>query len=137
MKTIILLALSMTLFSCSEAQENKTHTNTEVAQAVAKDVSAQEFAKLIKEDGAIIDVRTAGEFAGGHLENAQNIDIYSSDFNDKIKELDKTKPVYVYCMSGGRSSRAMNLMKKEGFTKVYNMLGGYSGWSAQGLPTTK
>lgn len=136
MKTIFILALSISLFSCS-AQESKPHTNTELAQTVAKDVSAEEFAKLIKEDGVILDVRTAGEYAGGHLENAQNIDVLQGTFAVKAGELDKSKPVYVYCKSGGRSSRAMSQLKQMGFTEVYNMLGGYSGWSSKGLPTVK
>ena len=138
MKTGILILLSLAFFSCSEAQETTSNGEaTEVSQQIAKDVSAEEFKELIKTEGILLDVRTTGEYVDGHLENSQNIDVLEATFAAKVSELDKTKPVYVYCKSGGRSGRAMNQMKEMGFTAVYNLVGGYSGWSAQGLPTVK
>ena len=130
--------LSMVLFSCSEAQEAQNKPiSVEVGQVVTQDVSAEEFQELIKGEGVILDVRTSGEYTGGHLESSKNIDVLASTFATEVSELDKSKPVYVYCKSGGRSTRAMKKMKDMGFVKVYNMIGGYSRWSAKGLPTVK
>ena len=77
-------------------------------------VSIDEFEKLLSltKNRQLIDVRTDEEFQSGHLKNALNIDINSSDFEPKIKALDKTKPVFVYCLSGGRSSSAAGFMHK-------------------------
>jgi rhodanese-related sulfurtransferase len=135
MKKVILILLSLTLLSCSEAQEEKVRT--EVNQTLTQNVSAEEFQELIKGEGVVLDVRTSNEYVGGHLENSQNIDVLASTFADKVNKLDKTKPVYVYCKSGGRSGRAMNQMKGMGFATVYNLVGGYNGWSSKGLPTVK
>jgi rhodanese-related sulfurtransferase len=85
----------------------------------------------------LIDVRTAGEFSSGHIQNATNIDFYAQDFKDQIAKLDKKKTVYVYCRSGGRSGNAAQMMKQMGFEKVVNMQGGMMSWNASGLPVSK
>ncbi|MHA8051641.1 thioredoxin domain-containing protein [Aquirufa sp. ROCK-SH2] len=89
----------------------------------------------------LLDVRTSGEFGGGHLPNAKNIDFRSPDFATQIKSLDKNKPVLIYCLSGGRSAQAAELMRKEGFT-VTEMKGGYLKWTTkmkplEGVPNVK
>jgi rhodanese-related sulfurtransferase len=74
--------------------------------------------------GAILlDVRTPGEYESGHLDGASNIDIMSPYFSDAILELDKSKPVFVYCRSGNRSSHACIMLKEAGYT-AYNLDGG-------------
>ena len=102
-------------------------------------VTPKEASSLIKNnsDFVILDVRTAKEFASGHIEDAINIDFYSRTFLDDLDRLDKTKTYLVYCRSGSRSTKAFNLMKKIGFQKVYGMEGGIIRWQAEGLPTTK
>lgn len=121
--TAILLAFSFT--ACK-----KEHNATSL--------SAKEFAEKIKEDATslILDVRTPEEFSKGHLENAQNIDINGADFSGGIAKLDKTTPVFVYCLSGGRSASAAAQMRSEGFTKVYELEGGIMKWRAENLPET-
>ncbi len=101
-------------------------------------LSAQEFADKIKstETSLILDVRTPEEFSKGHLENAQNIDINGANFGEEVAKLDKTKPVFVYCLSGGRSASAATQMRSEGFTKVYELEGGIMKWRAENLPET-
>lgn len=76
---------------------------------------------------ALIDVRTAGEFRCGTINNARNIDIMSPDFYNQISALDKRKVYFVFCQSGGRSGQACSIMAKQGFT-VYNLKGGVSSW---------
>jgi rhodanese-related sulfurtransferase len=98
-----------------------------------KTISASEFAdKIAKEKKPLlIDVRTGSEFKAGYIPGAQNIDIYSSDFVDKITKLDKSKAVYIYCLSGGRSKSAASLLSKQGFTEIFNLAGGISSWSGK------
>lgn len=103
-----------------------------------KDVDPVEAKKMIdKGQVVVIDVRTPGEWDGGHLKNAKLIDISGATFEQQIAKLDKSKTYVVYCAVGGRSSRAATLMAEKGFKTVYNMVGGYNKWSALGYPTTK
>lgn len=88
-------------------------------------------------DFAILDVRTPGEFAGGHIENAVNMDFYASDFRDQLADLDRSRTYVVYCRSGRRSEGARDMMKDLGFEEVYNVLGGILDWRAEGLPTVR
>jgi len=76
----------------------------------------------------IIDVRTPEEFNGGNIPQAQNINIYDTDFDSKIEALDKNTPIFVYCKSGGRSTNASQLLQKKGFKKVYELEGGMMAW---------
>lgn len=102
---------------------------------ITKDVDVNEFKELIDENkGTILDVRTKDEITSGIIKGAIHIDYYSSDFKEQLEQLDKNKPVYVYCASGGRSSGAMNKMKGMGFTTIYNLEGGMGAWKASGFP---
>jgi thioredoxin len=102
-------------------------------------LNVNEFNEKLKQtpDAQLIDVRTPGEFAGGHLNNAQNYDWNGNDFSSQIKNLDKQKPVFVYCLSGGRSASAASNLRNEGFKIVYEMNGGMMKWRAAALPETK
>jgi len=106
-------------------------------------VEPDAFEKAIKENptAPLVDVRTPGEFGGGHLPKAQNIDFRSPEFLQKIKGLDKSKPILVYCLSGGRSAQAAEIMRKEGF-QVTELKGGYLKWTTkmkplEGVPSVK
>lgn len=91
-----------------------------------KEITSNEFENEIKNNpnAVIIDVRTPGEYASGHIPNAINIDIASAEFPDKINALDRNKDYYVYCRSGGRSATACQYMSSVGFKNVYNLYGG-------------
>lgn len=82
----------------------------------------------------LVDVRTPGEFEGGHIKGATNIDWNGSDFGSQAGMLDKSKPVMVYCLSGGRSASAANWFRSNGFTNVYELQSGVRGWSMAGMP---
>ena len=98
-------------------------------------LDANAFASDIKNPGVVVlDVRTAGEFASGHIENAINIDVESSDFDAQIAKLDKKVEYAVYCHSGRRSGIATDKMAKSGFEKVTNLNGGIQAWQAAGFP---
>jgi rhodanese-related sulfurtransferase len=77
----------------------------------------------------IVDVRTPAEFAEGNIVNAQNIDFYSSEFSADIDALAKDNVYLVYCRSGGRSGRAVDMMADLGFVEVYDLDGGFLAFS--------
>lgn len=79
----------------------------------------------------ILDVRTADEFNPEHLEGALNLDFKSVNFTVRIDSLDKSATYLLYCRSGGRSAKAMTLMKTKGFPKVYNLQGGITRWKKE------
>lgn len=66
----------------------------------------------------VVDVRTAAEYAAGHIAGAQNIDVEASDFSSKISTLDKTAAYLVYCRSGRRSAIAADRMAAAGFRDI-------------------
>jgi rhodanese-related sulfurtransferase len=101
-------------------------------------VKADEAAKILA-DGktAVVDVRTPDEFKDGHLKGAKNIDIMSSDFEAQLSKLDKTQPTLVHCQAGGRSTRALKVFEKLGFTHLIHLDDGYGGWEAAGKPVVK
>ncbi len=85
---------------------------------------------------ALIDVRTAEEYADGHLRNASNVDWYADDFLSQIQSAYPSQtPLAIYCRSGRRSADAAKKLAKAGYT-VYNLLGGYLAWTEAGKPTT-
>ena len=84
-----------------------------------------------EKDIVILDVRTSGEAAQGEIKGSINIDVHSHDFKEKIAALDKDKTYLVYCRSGVRSVKALNIMCESGFSKLFNLQGGYMAWSAQ------
>ncbi len=106
------------------------------AIGLAQVLSTDDFEKKYKEtqNAQLVDVRTTGEYGGGHLPKAQNADYRSPDFVEKIQTLDKTKPIFVYCLSGGRSAEAANIMRQNGFKEVYEMAGGYLKWTTKMKP---
>lgn len=99
-------------------------------------LSAKEFAQKLADtkDEIIVDVRTPEEFGSGHLSGAVNIDWNSGDFQTKAGQLDKSKPIFVYCLSGGRSASAAAALRAMGYSSVYEMQGGMMQWRAAQLP---
>jgi len=96
------------------------------------DVNKSQATKILAEEEiTVIDVRTPGEYQRGHVEGAILINFNENGFQEKIAALDPSKSYLVYCHSGGRSSGAVKVMSKLGFTKVYHLYHGASG----GLPT--
>ncbi len=126
--SVCFIAIAFLFNSCDNVQSNATNTN----------LSATEFATKIKslKSVEIIDVRTPDEFLKGHLQNAKNFDWNGDNFEQQIAALDKSKPVMVYCLSGGRSSSAAAKMRSEGFKEVYELDGGIMKWRAANLPET-
>lgn len=102
-------------------------------------VKVEAAAKLIEEKKVIVlDVRTADEFAEGHLAGAMNIDFLESEkFEAAVSKLDKSKSYLVHCQAGGRSARSLKVFQKLGFESIYHLDGGFGDWQAAGRPVTK
>lgn len=82
----------------------------------------------------VLDVRTAQEFAGGHIAGAVNVDYSQGDFRQRLGELETDKAYIVYCKSGQRSLEARKVMAEMGFNTTYSMVGGIDEWAAKGYP---
>jgi len=130
---IIALVLSFSFQACKD----KTTNNGLIGEIEV--ISPQQVYDAVHNNETIqlVDVRTKEEFSTSHLEGAQNICVTDDDFDEKVKTLDKNKPVYVYCKMGGRSANAAKKLKKLGFTKVYDMEGGILSWEEKKLKTEK
>jgi rhodanese-related sulfurtransferase len=102
-------------------------------------LSPDDFEKLIKTDKTVqlVDVRAPQEVANGQIEKAVNINIADADFQAKMSQLDKTKPVAVYCGAGVRSGKAAAMLKTLGFTKIYDLQGGMGAWKGQNKAVVK
>ena len=110
---------SASLFSCNAQQANG--------------LNAAEFEAGIsnKDSIQILDVRTPGEYESGHIKGSLLADWNNpQEYNRRIAYVDKTKPVYVYCLAGGRSAAAAKQMRTNGFEKVYELNGGINAWKA-------
>ena len=80
----------------------------------------------------IIDVRTKEEYDREHFPKAKLINFFGSDFEKKLKGLDKSKAYLLHCQSGGRSRGALRKMQKLGFKEVYHLDGGILAWKKAG-----
>ena len=108
----------MLLFSCTA--QTKTY------------LTADEFEKAVSKDSVqILDVRTPGEYTSGHIKNTLLANWNDkAEFDRRISFIDKNKPVYVYCLAGGRSAAAAEKMRAMGFENVYELQGGINAWKA-------
>ncbi len=97
-------------------------------------VTANQFAYELKQstNPQLLDVRTAEEYNGQHIEGAQNLDWNAANFEAQVQKLDPTKPVFVYCLSGGRSKKAAGKLAELGFKKIIELNGGILKWNAAG-----
>lgn len=128
-KTLIVIFFFIVPAGCGKAQTNKSENS----------LPATEFSKKLDQtkDAQLLDVRTPGEFRNGHLKNAINIDWNADDFSEKAKVLDTDKPIFLYCMSGPRSTAAAAKLREMGFKNVHEMQGGMMKWRNANLPEIK
>ena len=83
-------------------------------------------ALAVHPEAVVIDVRTPGEYASGHMKGAINIDVQSAIFGGEIAKLDTSGTYFVYCHSGRRSAVATTMMRQKGFADIYELAGGAS-----------
>jgi rhodanese-related sulfurtransferase len=99
-------------------------------------VTTVEATHLInREDALVIDVRDPGEYGAGHILGAKNVPLSRLGEGELTKR--KDRPVIVYCDGTDRSSKAVSLLKKQGYTRVANLSGGLKAWQQAGLPVEK
>lgn len=104
----------------------------------SRGISPAQATQLInRNDAVVIDVRDAGEYAAGHLLNAQHIPL--AELDKRLGELDKLKdkPVILNCQTGSRSASACDILRKAGFTQVHNLEGGIAAWEQAGMPVSR
>ena len=122
--SLLLLILSFAFLSCNGQVAKKSQT-----------IDAKAFSEKITAtpNPQILDVRTPAEFLLDHIDKAVNVDWLGDSFVAGTEKLDKTKPVFVYCKSGGRSQNAVEKLEDLGFINVYQLQGGILKWDAAEL----
>ena len=124
----LMLTLSLLMAFSAFSQSNPSQL---------KSIPAVEFKKLVDAKSVqLIDVRTAEEFAAGHIAGAVNIDVNKPDFIENVKKLSKKKPLALYCRSGNRSKAAASKIADLGFV-IYELNSGFKDWMQAGFPTIK
>ena len=87
--------------------------------AAVETVGATEAVEIIEAgEHTVIDVRTPAEYAAGHVDGAENIDVTAGTFEDQVGQLPKDEEYVVYCQSGNRSADAADKMADLGFTEI-------------------
>ena len=89
------------------------------------------------ENAMVLDVREHNEFNAGHIANARHIPL--GQLRDSLRTLDRFKeqPIVINCRSGNRSASACAILRKEGFSRVYNLAGGIMAWQRSQMPVVK
>lgn len=117
----MLLALPIFLIACAASDQTTAS------------LDAAAFAERIgTSDAQLVDVRTAAEYANGHIADAVNLDWTSGQLEERSGDLDKSKPVLLYCASGRRSASAREHLREQGFTDVVDLAGGIKAWADAG-----
>ncbi|MFM2358406.1 MAG: hypothetical protein RLY16_399 [Bacteroidota bacterium] len=119
------LILFFFLFKISAQAQNSDQLNSIAFEKAIHQVDSAQ----------ILDVRTAKEYNSGFIAGSLQADWNSKqEFFRRISFLDSTKPVFIYCLAGGRSAAAAKYLRKNGFRKVIELAGGIVDWRTQGLP---
>ena len=98
-----------------------------VLHGVFKQVHVSEVRGLVESGAYIVDVRTPGEFAAGHLKGAVNIPL--GELRQRAGEIPKDRPVYLHCRTSQRSYNGIMALKGRGFENLYNISGSFLGIS--------
>ncbi len=98
-----------------------------------KDVDPVSFQKMEKSSLLIVDVRTPEEYAEGHVPGAVNIPLGTIQ-NDISMFEDKDKPILMYCRSGKRAGKALDILQQNGFSDLYHLDGDMQGWIKADMP---
>lgn len=118
LRCLVSMVCCLLCFSCQPQKEN----------SIKKIDKATLQAEALGQDVQLVDVRTPEEYAKGHIGDAVNINVNASDFEERISQMDKEAPIYLYCKKGGRSNRAVGILQDLGFETIYDYSGGYDDW---------
>jgi rhodanese-related sulfurtransferase len=136
MVVVIMMLGLIAVTGCSPSRTTENQAGSQQVSSTASqiqtsfsDVDASQAKKMIDSDKnlQIIDVREPFEYAAGHIPDSKLIS--AGQLPARLSEIDKTKPVLVYCASGNRSRGASQFLVQSGYSKVYNLKSGIMGWS--------
>ena len=127
MKKIFVLLFLTSIYSCSPSGSEKTSGL----------LKPKAFAEKLKSNPEIIllDVRSSAEMQTGYIVGTRHLDYNAPGFQQSLDSLDHSKTYFVYCASGKRSGKTIEIMREKGFQNVAAMEGGLRAWNVSGLPT--
>ena len=134
---VAIFSLFFSFTSCNEAKKTDTTTEPTIntaeqstsKQKVEKLEVAEFQMKMIQlQVYNLIDVRTPQEFTQASILKAKNIDFNGDSFESELSKLEKEKPLFIYCKSGGRSAKAVEKAKEMGFERIIELDGGMDAW---------
>ena len=96
-----------------------------------KEVSREEAQKLIDGGAQLVDVRADHEWEMGRIEGATHLPL--AELSERVGEIDKDRPVVLYCRGGNRSTMAAEALAAEGYGAM-KLSEGIVGWAEAGLP---
>ncbi|MEP7320522.1 MAG: rhodanese-like domain-containing protein [Saprospiraceae bacterium] len=133
MKNIFIFITCISLiYSCKPIGSSESTATEEIPGTEYKNLDLRQFMVAYlseKMDSAmILDLRTPPEFDEGYIKGAILINYLEKDIDHQLSLLDKSRKYYIYCEQGNRSSKCMEKMKGLGFTRVYNLIGGYQAY---------
>jgi len=141
---VLFFIVSVALSGCIGDKKSQENTVTDINKSekyTYTNINVQQGKEIIdKGEVFILDVRTPGEYASGHIKNSTLLavqDIPANELIIKLKELPKDRSILVYCRSGSRSVAASTILAGNGFSHVYNMQGGITEWMNAGYETVK
>ena len=149
MRGILCLSLTLFLSACGTAAINPMARINPTLQMQTRAMSpsravttitvkeANEWLADPNSSWQLLDIRTPEEFATGHLKDATLMNFYDKDFRDRLLNMNRHQPTIIYCRSGNRSGKALEMMRELGFRNVYDIQGGTLAWQAAGLPLVK
>ena len=123
-KLILTIIITVVIISLISTTTASSFTNVSVGEAKAMIDSNTSL--------VLLDVRTLSEYNSGHIRNTMHLPL--AELGGRLDELNPTDEILVYCASGGRSASASQLLVDNGFSHIYNMLGGITAWINAGYP---
>ncbi|MFN4951326.1 MAG: rhodanese-like domain-containing protein [Flavobacteriales bacterium] len=128
--SIAFMLMAFANYSCTSTGAESTEAENAQFGGIKTLVASDFSAKEKDSNTVVIDVRSPEEVANGFIPGTDLfINFFDGNFQDQLQKLDKTKTYIVYCHSGNRSGKATNVMQQLGFTDIYNLQGGISGWT--------
>lgn len=133
----IAIAAGLAVTGCAQQADASAAEGAAIEESAPsssiRDVSVAKADALIADAAVtVLDVRTPGEFAEGHIEGAVNVDLRAEDFAEQLAKLDPDQTYLLHCKSGARSAQALEVMKEQGFDDVAHMNDGFDAWAASG-----
>ncbi len=135
------LGLLLMVAACNRPSTDSHTAATATVPESESNLSIEKAQALLKPDAQgqlavqLIDVRTQSEWATGYIPGAKHIPL--DEIPTKLDAIDKSRTVVLYCAAGGRSHRAMEILKAAGYRDVRHLASGISGWKSAGLAIAK